>query len=70
MSIKLSKEWFESKGFIFNRKNEWWQRTWRTHVPEGEERCLEVFKEDDGKWKSIMYSSGGEIFYEQKIDIP
>ena len=58
----------EAKGFFYNKGKEWWQRTWRTHTPEGEERCLEVFKEGaDGEWSSIMYGDVGGFFYEEKV---
>tara|TARA_Y100001938_G_C7871187_1_gene320363 strand:- start:232 stop:438 length:207 start_codon:yes stop_codon:yes gene_type:complete len=65
----MNKDWFKSKGFFYKEDHKWWQRIWRTHTPEGEERCLEVFKEDDtGQWTSIMYGNDGGIFYEHKIN--
>ena len=56
-------EGLKKKGFTFNDEQQWWVRTWSTPTPEGEDRCLEVYKEDQetSEWKSIMYGSSGDI---------
>ena len=55
-----------TRDFKYNKDKSWWERTWTTN--HGKESALECYQLVDGdKWKAIMISSDGDIFYEHFI---
>ena len=58
---------FEDDGYVYDRDNEWWVRTWTTN--NGKESIQEVFQQlENGKWNKLMIGYGDQIFYEQQVD--
>ena len=56
-----------TRDFKYNKDKSWWERTWTTN--HGQESALEVYQLVDGsKWKAIMISSDGDIFYEHFME--
>ena len=55
------------RDFKYNEDKSWWERTWTTN--HGKESALECYQLVDGdKWKAIMLSQDGDIFYEHFIE--
>ncbi len=58
----------EARGFVFDEDKDRWFRIWSTKTPTGEEICLEVYKQVDGEWKSMMFGNDGDLFYEEDVN--
>ena len=59
----------EEQGFKYDNDKEYYVRVWSTDTPEGQLDCLEIYKQEEDKWKSIMIGSEGDTFFENEIDI-
>ena len=56
----------KSKGYNFDKENQWWTREWTTNA--GQETVIEVaVKTEDGEWNKLMMRPDGKIFYAEAI---
>ncbi len=62
-------EGLKEKGCHYNEDEECWERVWVVATRNGSERSREVYKKDDeGKWKVVMYGNTGEVFFEHPVN--
>ena len=55
-----------SKGYEFDKENQWWVREWTTNG--GQEAVLEVcVKTEDGEWNKLMMTPEGFVFSAEAI---
>jgi hypothetical protein len=63
----MNTERLEEDGYVYDRDNDWWERTWTTN--EGKESIREIFQPlECGKWKKLMIGYGDTIFYDEDVD--
>ena len=57
----------ESKGYTYDRDNDWYERTWTTES-EPKESIREVYQQlECGDWNQLMIGYGDNIFYEERV---
>ena len=57
----------ESKGYTYDRDNDWYERTWTTES-EPKESIREVYQQlECGAWNQLMIGYGDNIFYEERV---
>lgn len=57
----------QEKGFHFNVKEDWYERTWVVATKDGAETSKEVYQKKGDHWKVIMFGDKGDVFFEKTI---
>ena len=55
------------RGFHFDVEKDWWERTWLVATKTGAETSKEVYQKKGTYWKTMMFSSDGQLYYESTI---
>tara|TARA_B100001250_G_C19618764_1_gene708393 strand:+ start:273 stop:572 length:300 start_codon:yes stop_codon:yes gene_type:complete len=57
----------QEKGFHFNVKEDWYERTWVVATKDGAETSKEVYQRKGEHWKVVMFGDNGDVFFEKTI---
>ena len=69
MEVDCFPDRLESQGYMYDKGNEWYERTWTTN--EGKESIREIYQQlENGELNKLMIGYGDQVFFEEKVGKP